>query len=61
MNTLEELQQKLQELETAIAETKKRIPPHSVKPPVMIELFDLEDQYDDILKKIKQLKQNASP
>ncbi len=60
MNTLEELKQKLQELERAIAESKKRIPPHSVKPPVMMDLFDLEDQYDEILKKINKLKQNSN-
>lgn len=60
MNTLEELEKKLQELEKAVAETKKRIPAHSVKPPVMMDLFDLEDQYDEILKKISELKQNSN-
>lgn len=56
MRTLEELKQRLQELEDEIAETKKRLPAHSVKPPVMRDLLNLEDEYDEVLKKIDELK-----
>jgi len=50
----EEMQKKLQELEEAIAETKKRLPAHSVKPAVMMDLLDLEDQRDDLLVKLSR-------
>ncbi len=54
MKTLDELRRQLDHLEKEIAETKKRLPAHSVKPPVMMDLLDLEDQYDDILKQIEK-------
>ena len=55
MKTMESLRQRLGELAKEIAETKKRLPAHSVKPPVMMDLLALEDEYDDILKQIEQL------
>jgi hypothetical protein len=58
MNTLEELKKRLNELETEIHETKKRLPAHSVKPPVMKDLLALEDDYDSILKQIDELNKN---
>ncbi len=59
MNHLLELEQQLHELNAAITETRKRLPAHSVKPPVMMDLLDLEDQYDDLMKKICELKQKS--
>lgn len=56
MKTLEELRQRLDDLHQDIAETKKRLPAHSVKPPVMMELLALEDEYDAVLKQIERLK-----
>jgi len=56
MEKLESLRQRLGELAKEIAETKRRLPAHSVKPPVMMDLLALEDEYDDILKQIEQLK-----
>jgi hypothetical protein len=56
MKTLEELRKRLEVLDQAIAETKKRLPAHSVKPPVMIDLLALEDEYDAVLKQIERLK-----
>ncbi|MGA8242887.1 MAG: hypothetical protein WB818_20115 [Desulfobacterales bacterium] len=56
MKTLEELQHRLDVLDREIAETKKRLPAHSVKPPVMMDLLALEDEYDAVLKQIEQLK-----
>jgi hypothetical protein len=60
MNTLEELRKKLEVLDLAIAETKKRLPAHSVKPPVMMDLLALEDEYDAVLKQIERLKKEES-
>jgi hypothetical protein len=57
-NTLEELEKRLRELEEEINETKKRLPAHSVKPPVMMDLISLEDEYDSVLKKINELKKS---
>jgi hypothetical protein len=56
MNTIEELQQRLEILDEEISETKKRLPAHSVKPPVMMDLLSLEDEYDAVLKQIERLK-----
>ena len=56
MTQLEKLLQRLSELEEQIAETKRRLPAHSVKPPVMMDLLSLEDEYDEILKQIEGLK-----
>lgn len=56
MDTLATLEKRLQELDKEIRETKKRLPAHSTKPPVMMDLLALEDEYDVILEKIKKLK-----
>ena len=59
METLAELQVKLKELENEIAEAERRLPAHSVKPPVMHMLLDLEDEYDRVRQKIEVLKKTA--
>lgn len=56
METITELQQQLKTLEEKIRETKKRLPAHSTKPPVMIDLLALEDEYDLVYSKIQSLK-----
>ncbi len=56
METLDELQQKLKILDEKIKETKKRLPAHSTKPPVMMDLLALEDEYDLVYAKIQSLK-----
>jgi len=57
MNKLDTLKKRLRELDKEITETKKRLPAHSVKPPVMMDLLDLEDEYDELLRQIEELKQ----
>lgn len=59
MKTIEELQHRLDVLDQEIAETKKRLPAHSVKPPVMMDLLAIEDEYDTILKQIERLKKEG--
>lgn len=54
--TLEYLDSRLSELDKAIAETRKRLPAHSVKPPVMMELLQLEDERDELLRRRAQLR-----
>lgn len=46
------LKEKLRHLSDRIAETKKRLPAHSVKPPIMMELLALEDEYAALLEKL---------
>ena len=46
----------MDELEALIRETKSRLPAHSTKPPVMMDLLDYEDEYDAVLKKLNTLK-----
>ncbi len=53
------LTRRLLTLEKAITETKKRLPAHSTKPPVMMDLLALEDEYHEVLTKINALKLNG--
>ena len=52
MSDTEEIRKRLAELEKEIAETKKRLPAHSVKTPVMMDLLALEDERDELLAKL---------
>ena len=54
---LTNLEDKLKELDEKIAEVNKRMPAHSVKPTIMTELFELEDERDEILKQLGVLQQ----
>ena len=56
MQTYKELLKRLRDLEAEIAETKKRLPAHSVKPPVMMDLLALEDEYDALMKQVDQMR-----
>ena len=51
------LEDKLKELDKQIAEVNKRMLAHSVKPTIMTELFELEDERDEILKQLGVLQQ----
>ena len=50
----------MKELEVLIKETKKRLPAHSIKPPVMMDLIEYEDEYDILLDKLKTIKNNST-
>lgn len=54
------LQERLDELEKEIEETILRVPAHSPKPAVMMDLFALEDERDELLKKL-ELQLERSP
>ena len=58
MDQIQALEEKLAELEKRIRETEKRLPAHSVKPPIMTELFELEDEYESVFEQLKALKGN---
>jgi len=59
MKTLEQLRKRLRDLEAEIAETKQRLPAHSVKPPVMMDLLELEDEYDALMKQVDRMRKDA--
>lgn len=46
---------RMKEIEDAIDEVKGRLPAHSVKPTIMHQLLDLEDEYDTLLNKLNQI------
>lgn len=56
--SIQALQSRLAELEIKIAETEDRLPAHSIKPPVMLDLLALEDERDDLLQKLKHMQQD---
>lgn len=59
MDTGETLVKKLKTIEAKIQELKARLPAHSEKPGMMMELMDLEDERDSVLSKINSLKKSA--
>ena len=56
MDQQQALEQRLAELEIKIRETEKQLPAHSVKPPIMTQLFELEDEYEAVASQLKALK-----
>ena len=50
------LQERLRQLEEQIAETRRRLPAHSVKPPVMMDVLELEDERDLLLRRIDEMR-----
>lgn len=54
-----EFEKKLKDVEEKIAEVKRRMPAHSVKPPIMTELIDLEDQRDEILARLNRTSEQT--
>jgi hypothetical protein len=53
--TVKEIKSRLEELESLIRETKQRLPAHSVKPPIMMELLAYEDEYETLLTDLKRI------
>ena len=58
METLEMLEVRLKRLEKKIEEAKIQLPAHSVKPPVMTTLLDLEDERDAVMSQINIIKKS---
>ena len=60
LNKIDEIKKRMDALEILIKETRARLPAHSVKPPVMMDLLGYEDEYDALLKKFNKLKNQAT-
>ena len=56
---IKSLKNELHLLEERIKEVEKRLPAHSIKPPIMVELLELEDERDMILSKLLALRQQS--
>ena len=56
MKTLDNLKNRLKALEDSIQELKDRLPAHSIKPGMMMELMTLEDERDSIQSQIQTLE-----
>ena len=59
MDSIQELQKKLKEIDEKIVDAEARLPAHSVKPPIMTELFALEEERETILAKLKALENDG--
>jgi len=53
---IDQVKRRLQKLDEEIAKTVLRLPAHSIKPPVMMVLLELEDERDMLLKKLGELE-----
>jgi len=49
------IEQRLNELEEEIREVLKRLPAHSIKPPIMTELLTLEDERDMLKGQLERI------
>jgi hypothetical protein len=59
-NDIESLKLRLKELDDKIKAVEKQLPAHSVKPPIMAQLFELEDERDAVFKTLERLEQGCS-
>ena len=54
--TLDEIHEKIKNLEAELDEARKRLPAHSVKPPIMHQIFTLEDELEQLYKLLEANK-----
>ena len=60
LEKIEQIEDRLKQLDILIKETKGRLPAHSTKPPVMMDLLNLEDEYDQLQEQLKQLMKTGN-
>ncbi len=53
---IKELEKQLSTLDEKIKDVEDRLPAHGIKPPIMTELFELEDEREAVLEQLKTLK-----
>ena len=53
-DTRKTLEDRLQELKTRLEERKRSIPIHSIRPHQLIEIEELEEQIEELEKKLQQ-------
>lgn len=52
---IEKLRKKLSTLDDKIKDVEDRLPAHGIKPPIMTQLFELEDEREAALKQLEAL------
>ena len=55
---VEELKNRMHQLETQLEDAQKRLPAHSVKPPIMQQIFALEDEIEQLRRSIEKIEQS---
>jgi hypothetical protein len=55
MTDIDALRRDLERIDAEIEDTESRMPAHSVKPPIMHALFDLEERREQIVAELKRL------
>lgn len=60
MNDIETIRQRLNQIDEEIAEAKRRLPAHTIRPITMAPLLDLEDEQDRLLRQLEALKSAAA-
>ena len=53
---IEGLEKKLSTLDAKIKDVEDRLPAHGIKPPIMTELFELEDERETVFKQLEALR-----
>ena len=61
MTTAEELQARIAAIDAEILEVEARLPAHSVKPPLMIQLFALEEEREALRKQLDRKQHRSIP
>lgn len=56
MQEIEELEKKLNILDEKIKDVEDRLPAHGIKPPIMTELFELEDEREAVSKQLEAMR-----
>ena len=56
MDTIDALKTELARIDAQLADTEARMPAHSVKPPIMLALFALEEAREAVVEKIRALE-----
>ncbi len=51
--SVKKIQKKIKNLETELKEAQKRLPAHSVKPPIMHQIFALEEELEQLYELLK--------
>jgi len=56
LTDIKTIKNRMDALEILIKETRDRLPAHSTKPPVMMELLGYEDEYEALMKQLQAIK-----
>lgn len=61
MTTADKLKARIEAIDAEIRAVEERLPAHSVKPPLMIQLFALEDEREALCQQLGIKPQSSTP